>query len=482
VRIEGRVVAVNAVFSAEKFLTATFKPIGQTFGSVGTVDILVEDGRGGSATGSLPITVVSSHHPPVVEAPRTLRMHSVALGIAPPTSPDGDPLTITVKALPRGQVYNGAGVLRTGDHLKPQELAGLFFVPEPSFTGPAGAFRYSVDNGHGGIVEASVELEVAPLGAGSDAIAQRQSTAPIEAPRPVARPAPAERPVAVAPEPEKRSPPVVAMADPLSPNVPATTPRVMTATVVPMVPRVEGGQAGEPARFQDCPTCPWMVRIPAGSLMMGQGARDAEAMPAHRVELRAFSLGQTPVTVAEWKACMAAGGCSFLPRMRVATDRTPLHNVSWEDTAQYLAWLSRTTGHVYRLPSEAEWEYAARAGTTTRYWWGDVVGVALANCADCGGTQDAHGPLPVDALRPNPFGLLDMLGGVAQWTADCWFPNYAGAPNDSTPRETKNCSKRVLRGGGFREGQNQITVAARGNYDASVRYLLNGLRVARDPE
>jgi formylglycine-generating enzyme required for sulfatase activity len=168
--------------------------------------------------------------------------------------------------------------------------------------------------------------------------------------------------------------------------------------------------------------------------------------------------------------------------MRVATDRTPLHNVSWEDTAQYLAWLSRTTGHVYRLPSEAEWEYAARAGTTTRYWWGDVVGVALANCADCGGTQDAHGPLPVDALRPNPFGLLDMLGGVAQWTADCWFPNYAGAPNDSTPRETKNCSKRVLRGGGFREGQNQITVAARGNYDASVRYLLNGLRVARDPE
>jgi formylglycine-generating enzyme required for sulfatase activity len=482
VRIEGRVVAVNAVFSAEKFLTATFKPIGQTFGSVGTVDILVEDGRGGSATGSLPITVVSSHHPPVVEAPRTLRMHSVALGIAPPTSPDGDPLTITVKALPRGQVYNGAGVLRTGDHLKPQELAGLFFVPEPSFTGPAGAFRYSVDNGHGGIVEASVELEVAPPGAGSDAIAQRQSTAPIEAPRPVARPAPAERPVAVAPEPEKRSPPVVAMADPLSPNVPATTPRVMTATVVPMVPRVEGGQAGEPARFQDCPTCPWMVRIPAGSLMMGQGARDAEAMPAHRVELRAFSLGQTPVTVAEWKACMAAGGCSFLPRMRVATDRTPLHNVSWEDTAQYLAWLSRTTGHVYRLPSEAEWEYAARAGTTTRYWWGDVVGVALANCSDCGGTQDAQGPLPVDALRPNPFGLLDMLGGVAQWTADCWFPNYAGAPNDGTPREAKNCSKRVLRGGGFREGQNQITVAARGNYDASVRYLLNGLRVARDPE
>ena len=191
-------------------------------------------------------------------------------------------------------------------------------------------------------------------------------------------------------------------------------------------------------------------------------------------------LGQAPVTVAEWKACMAAGGCNFLPRMRVATDLTPVHNLSWEDTAQYLTWLSRTTGHMYRLPSEAEWEYAARAGTTTRYWWGDVVGVAQANCADCGGTQDSHGPLPVDALRPNPFGLLDMLGGVAQWTSDCWFPNYHGAPNDGTPREAKNCQKRVLRGGGFREGQNQITVAARGNYDASVRYPVNGLRVARE--
>jgi formylglycine-generating enzyme required for sulfatase activity len=270
------------------------------------------------------------------------------------------------------------------------------------------------------------------------------------------------------------------MADPSSPTAAATASRLMTA--LPIVPRFESSQTGEPPRFQDCPTCPWMVRVPGGNLMMGQGSRDAESMPAHRVELRAFALGQAPVTVVEWKACMEGGGCSFLPRMRVAGDRTPVHNLSWEDTTQYLAWLRRTTGHVYRLPSEAEWEYAARAGTTTRYWWGDVVGVSLANCADCGGTQDPHGPLPVDALRPNPFGLLDMLGGVAQWTADCWFPNYVNAPNDGTPREAKDCSKRVLRGGGFREGRDRITVAARGNYDASVRYILNGLRVARNLE
>ena len=139
-------------------------------------------------------------------------------------------------------------------------------------------------------------------------------------------------------------------------------------------------------------------------------------------------MGQVPVTVGEWKACMAANTCSFLPRMRVAEDRTPVHNLSWEDVGQYMQFLSNVTGHPYRLPSEAEWEYAARGGTSTRYWWGDSVGMSLANCTDCGGSQDAYGPLPVDALKPNPYGLYDMLGGVAQWTADCWFPNYPRSP------------------------------------------------------
>jgi formylglycine-generating enzyme required for sulfatase activity len=223
-----------------------------------------------------------------------------------------------------------------------------------------------------------------------------------------------------------------------------------------------------------------MVGIPAGSYSMGQGAKASEASPAHRVEVHAFAIGQAPVTVAEWKACMAAQGCNFMPRMRVADDRTPVHNLSWDDAKQYIAWLSRTSHHAYRLPSEAEWEYAARGGTNTRYWWGEGVGVALANCADCGGQQNPHGPLPVDALKPNPFGLYAMLGGVAQWTADCWFPNYHGAPTDGSARDLRGCEKRVLRGGSFRAGRDDITVTSRGNYDAPVRYIVNGFRVARD--
>ena len=232
--------------------------------------------------------------------------------------------------------------------------------------------------------------------------------------------------------------------------------------------------------FQDCGDCPVVVRIPGGSFTMGQAKGDASAAPQHTVTVRAFVIGQYPVTVGEWKACVEGGGCSFTPRMTNADYRTPVHNVSWDDAQQYTLWLSRSTGEKYRLPTEAEWEYAARAHTSTRYWWGDTVGTMLANCSDCGGRQDARTPLPVGSFKSNPFGLHDMHGGVAQWVADCWFPNYQGAPTDASARDQKNCQKRVLRGGSFRTDRETITASARGNYDSSVRYIAHGFRVARD--
>jgi formylglycine-generating enzyme required for sulfatase activity len=238
--------------------------------------------------------------------------------------------------------------------------------------------------------------------------------------------------------------------------------------------------APESATFQDCPTCPVMVRIPAGSFLMGQAGGDPSASPQHRVGIRAFALGQHPVTFGEWKACVADGGCNFTPRMANPQDRTPVYNISWDDAQMVVRWLTRKTGKTYRLPSEAEWEYAARANTTTRYWWGDNVGAMLANCADCGGAQDSRVPLPVGSFKPNPFGLYDVHGGVAQWVADCWAPNYSGAPGDGSARDQKNCQKRVLRGGSFRNDRAEITAAARNSYDVSVRYIAHGVRVARD--
>jgi formylglycine-generating enzyme required for sulfatase activity len=259
---------------------------------------------------------------------------------------------------------------------------------------------------------------------------------------------------------------------------PATEPQAMAALPQPVAPHVSSPT--EERHFQDCPTCPWMVRLPAGSFMMGQGAHDPAAVPVHRVALRGFALGQYPVTVSEWRACNADGGCSPLPRMATVEDRTPIHNVAWDDAQQYIAWLARKTGRAYRLPSEAEWEYAARAGTQTRYWWGDQLGVAQANCAECGGTQNPRVPLPVDAFPPNAFGLHGMAGGVAQWTADCWFPTYHGAPAGGAARDARGCQKRVLRGGSFRSGRDDILPVARNFYDAPVRYPANGFRVVRN--
>lgn len=221
-----------------------------------------------------------------------------------------------------------------------------------------------------------------------------------------------------------------------------------------------------------------MTPISAGTFSMGQSG-DSTAMPVHRVTIRAFALSQRPVTIAEWKACVDDRGCQSA-RATDDNQAGSMHNLSWDDAQQYVAWLSKKTGHRYRLPTEAEWEYAARGNTVTRYWWGDQVGIGLANCTDCGGQQDKSHPLPVDTFKANPFGLLDVGGGVSQWVADCWLPNYDGAPNDGSARDRKNCEQHVLRGGSFRNDRNNITVAVRNYYDTSVRYVGNGFRVAAE--
>jgi formylglycine-generating enzyme required for sulfatase activity len=272
---------------------------------------------------------------------------------------------------------------------------------------------------------------------------------------------PAQVAVATPPAPSPPTPPAAA---PPAPPTPPSPP--------PVVER--------PQPFQDCAICPMLARIPAGSFLMGTAKGDPSTQPQRTVSVRAFAIGQYPVTVGEWKACVAAGGCNFTPRMVDADDRTPVHNVSWEDAEQYVSWLSRSVGKTYRLPTEAEWEYAARANTTTRYWWGENVGAGQANCSDCGGDQNPKTPTAVGSFRPNAFGVHDVHGGVAQWVADCWLPNYQAAPTMAVARDQKNCQKRVLRGGSFRNDREAMASAARGNYDASVRYIAHGFRIARD--
>lgn len=508
VLVANRPARTNEAIPLGQFMTATYKPDGKSLGPVGSLDFLIEDGLGGSVGASLPIVVEPSHHPAVVEAPRTFRVYPDSLGIRPPTSPEGDPLVVTIRSLPRGIVRNGEVVLRVGDRLKPEDLAKLTFMPEPGYSGSAGILLYAVDNGRGDIAEGRVDIEVATTpdpaervslagiwenlrknGKGPELEAfvrlfpasgfaeqARQMLAPLgpaqAAPEPVEPPTSAKVASEAAPSPGTTPPgPVRAPKQEIS--------RVIgpIPTIAPPRPLAES----QPAEFRDCPTCPLMVRIPGGVFTMGQGAREPESTPPHRVEIRSFAIGRYPVTIGEWNACVADGGCKPV-RQTTEDERSPVHNLSWDDAVQFAAWLSRVSGRKYRLPSEAEWEFAVRGGTASRYWWGDTIGVGLANCADCGGVQNVHAPLSVDQFKPNPFGLVDMLGGIAEWTADCWFANYRGAPADGSPREAKNCDRRVLRGGSFRSQHDAITVTSRNSYDQSVRYQLNGFRIARDPD
>lgn len=218
-----------------------------------------------------------------------------------------------------------------------------------------------------------------------------------------------------------------------------------------------------------------MVSLPGGVFAMGSND-DLSERPVHRVAIKAFAISKFPISVREWKQCVAAKACAYVPS---GEDDAPAANLSWADTQQFTAWLSQVTQQNYRLPSEAEWEYAARGGTETKYWWGDHVVAGMANCKGCSDPYDPRQPLRVGSFSPNPFGLYDMGGGADQWVADCWHKNYQGAPADGSPWMGGDCSSHVLRGGSWKNDPNYVRAASRNQYDTSVRYPTHGFRIAR---
>jgi formylglycine-generating enzyme required for sulfatase activity len=197
----------------------------------------------------------------------------------------------------------------------------------------------------------------------------------------------------------------------------------------------------------------------------------------------ALAIGKFEVTFAEWDACVSGGGCRRRPEdAGWGRGRQPVVNVSWDDAQQYVAWLSRKTRRNYRLLTEAEWEYAARAGSYVRFWWGNDAGQGDANCNGCGSQWDGRRAAPVGSFAPNPFGLHDMHGNVSEWVEDCYHERYQGAPADGSAW-TNACSTtadiRMVRGGAWRDPSNATRSAAR--WSASTRYYDNriGFRIAR---
>ena len=235
---------------------------------------------------------------------------------------------------------------------------------------------------------------------------------------------------------------------------------------------------------RDCRRCPEMVVVPAGSYRMGSASGGSDERPVHEVTIEyPFAVGKYEVTFAQWDACARARAC---PRgERIADDRDwgrrqrPVIKVNWSDAQRYVRWLSGETKKSYRLLSESEWEYAARAGTQTAYSWGDRIGSGRANCDGCGGQWDDRQTAPVGSFAANAWNLHDMHGNVWEWVADCWNESYAGAPRDGSAWLSGNCSMRALRGGSWSSGPSDLRAANRGRYATGNRYSDLGFRVAR---
>jgi len=204
---------------------------------------------------------------------------------------------------------------------------------------------------------------------------------------------------------------------------------------------------------------------------------DISEKPIHQVTIRPFAISKYPITVREWNDCAAAKACAF---EAPGNGDAPITNVSWTDAKQYVAWLAGATQKPYRLPSEAEWEYAARGGTQTRYWWGDQLQSGMANCKNCANTG-AERLFKVGSFKPNPFGLYDMGGGVDQWVEDCWHKTYHGAPSDGSAWSDGDCSSHVIRSGSWKNDASHVRPSNRDKYDTNVRYSTHGFRVALSP-
>jgi formylglycine-generating enzyme required for sulfatase activity len=281
--------------------------------------------------------------------------------------------------------------------------------------------------------------------------------------------------VVTTPAPAPSSPPQPPPPSPGTSTASRSSPTV--STTPPREPPRSGSKPGD--IFRDCPDCPEMVVVPAGSFAMGSSSEYEK--PVHRVNIaKNFAVGRREVTFNEWDKCVDDGGCKYRPQDRGwgRGDR-PVINVSWLDAKEFVVWMSRKTGQVYRLPSEAEWEYAARAGTDTPFWWGGAAGSRQANCRECN-TGQPEQTLPVGTFQPNRFGLYDTAGNAAEWVEDCWNDNYVGGPTDGSAWASGQCRLRVLRGGSFDSAPTYARSMARFRYDFDVRYYANGFRVVRE--
>ncbi len=308
-----------------------------------------------------------------------------------------------------------------------------------------------------------------------------------------AEPQPAAPAEAVTPEPQAATkagpPPVVpAEAAPVEADIasaPAPDP-VELAKIAPRPAKVEKPAAigFKPSSFSDPlkvgGSAPTMMRIPAGSFTMGSGTQSTnfEERPSRDIKIGAFNMSRHEVTVADYRRFLQATGRSTAA-LKGKDGKLPVSGISWVSAQQYVKWLSAQTGRRYRLPSEVEWEYAARAGTNSVFWWGNEVGNGNANCFDCNSAYDGK-LAPVGQFKANVFGLYDMAGNVMEWTQDCANKNYKGAPANASAWERGNCTSRIARGGAYNTPSDSLRSRKRSDFALTSELDNIGLRLVRD--
>lgn len=221
--------------------------------------------------------------------------------------------------------------------------------------------------------------------------------------------------------------------------------------------------------LRDCAECPEMVAVPAGSFQMGMAGRPVTE-PVHTVVLPSFAIGRYEVTQGQWKAVMGSNPSRF----QACGDDCPVEQVTWSDAQEFVRRLSAKTGKTYRLPSEAEWEYACRAGQASRYCGGDDPDRLAWYGDEYGSTH------PAGQKQANAWGLHDMTGNVWEWTQDCMHPNYKDAPTDGSAWQEADCKSRVLRGGSWLSGPQYGQAVIRFGFKPDFRAGDFGFRVVRD--
>lgn len=231
-------------------------------------------------------------------------------------------------------------------------------------------------------------------------------------------------------------------------------------------------------RLKDGGNGPVMLKLPGGSFVMGNKNYNNEKPPV-KVTLGDFSIGKYEVTFEEYDYFARKTGRDLPPDNEWERGSQPVINVSWDDASDYAKWLTAQTGHEYRLPSEREWEYAARAGSNSAYWWGKTLEKNRTNCQSCGSRWDGVSPAPVGSFKSNQFDLNDTVGNVMEWTNNCYHSNYEDAPRKAQAWEGGDCSKRVVRGGAYDSKPNDLRLSKRMQLKPNSTRKNLGFRVVR---